>query len=96
VRYCEITQGRAENQNDDDERHHDKAVLEGLLVRAADGEGTRSDEQIFQAHAATEHEQRLAITDALGRLEAAGLIERRAGRSIASEVARHLDELMTV
>jgi hypothetical protein len=96
VRHCEITQGRPENQNDEDERHHDKAVLEGLLVRAADGEGPRTDEQIFEAHAAKEHQQRLAITDALARLEAAGLIQRRAGCSIASEVARSLDELMTV
>lgn len=96
VRYCEITQGRPENGNDADERHHDKAVLEGLLVRASDGEGPRSDEQICEAHAARKRKQRLAITDALDRLEAAGLIERRAGCSIASEVARRLDELMTL
>lgn len=96
VRYCEITEGGAENPNDADERHHEKAVLEGLLVRAADGEGPRTEEQIFDAHGARKRKQRLAITDALDRLDAAGLIERRAGRSIASEVALRLDELMTV
>lgn len=96
VRYCEITEGRAETPNDADERHHEKAVLEGLLVRAADGEGPRTEQQILEAHGARKRKQRLAITDALDRLDAAGLIERRAGRSIASEVALRLDELMTV
>jgi DNA-binding MarR family transcriptional regulator len=36
------------------------------------------------------------MTDALDRLDAAGLIERRQGGSIASKIARDLDELMTV
>ncbi len=96
VRFCEITQGTTTNANDADERHHDKAVLEGLIVRSADGEGPRSEQEILEAHGARKRKQRLAITDALDRLEAAGLIERRAGRSIASEVARRLDELMTL
>lgn len=96
VRYCEITHGDPANPNDADERHHDKAVLEGLLVRSAEGEGPRSEQQIFDAHAASKQRHRLAITDALDRLEGAGLIERRGGRSIASEVAQRLDELMSV
>jgi len=29
-------------------------------------------------------------------LEAAGLIERRAGRSIASEIAKYLDRILTL
>ena len=40
--------------------------------------------------------QRLAITDGLSRLDGAGLIERRGGRAVPSEVARRLDELMTL
>ncbi len=40
--------------------------------------------------------QRLVITAALNRLDGAGLIERRGGRAIPSEVARRLDELMTL
>jgi DNA-binding PadR family transcriptional regulator len=94
VRYYEITQGG--DPDSADERHHDKAVLEGLLVRAADGEGPRSEEQIFEAFGARKRKQRLAITDALNRLDEAGLIDRRGGRAIASEVARRLDELMTL
>jgi hypothetical protein len=94
VRYYEITQGS--DPDSADERHHDKAVLEGLLVRSADGEGPRSEEQIFEAFGAKKRKQRLAITDALNRLDEAGLIDRRGGRAIASEVARRLDELMTL
>jgi hypothetical protein len=96
VRYIEITHGGATNPNDADERHHDKAVLEGLLVRNADGKGPLSEQQLFEAHGATKKKRRLAITDALDRLEGAGLIDRRGGRSIASEVAQRLDELMSV
>ena len=94
VRYYEITQGS--DPDSADERHHDKAVLEGLLVRSADGEGPRSEEQIFEAFGARKRKQRIAITDALNRLDEAGLIDRRGGRAIASEVARRLDELMTL
>ena len=94
VRFYEITQGA--DPDSAKERHDDKAVLEGLLVRSADGEGPRSEEQIYEAFGARKRKQRLAITDALNRLDGAGLIERRGGRSIPSKVARRLDELMTL
>jgi len=80
VRYYEITQGS--DPDSADERHHDK--------------GPRSEEQIFEAFGARKRKQRIAITDALNRLDEAGLIDRRGGRAIASEVARRLDELMTL
>ena len=96
VRFYEITR-RAENLTRRRSRgRHEQAVLEGLLARAAEGEGPRSQQQTFDAFGAPKRKQRLAVTDALDRLEGAGLIERRAGRSIASEVALRLDELMTV
>jgi hypothetical protein len=41
-------------------------------------------------------DRKLAIADALNRLDGAGLIERRGGRAIPSEVAQRLDELMTL
>ena len=94
VRFYEITQGG--DPDSAKERHDDKAVLEGLLVRSADGEGPRSEEQIYEAFGARKRKQQLAITDALNRLDGAGLIERRGGRAIPSEVARRLDELMTL
>ena len=94
VRYHELTQ--AGDPDSAHERRDDKAVLEGLLVRSADGEGPRTEEQICEAHGARKRKQRLAITDALNRLEGAGLIERRGGRAIPSEVAQRVDELMTL
>jgi hypothetical protein len=41
-------------------------------------------------------QQKLAITDALNRLDAAGLIERRGGKAIASGVATYFDQIMTL
>lgn len=96
VRYCEITHGHGEHPSDGDERQHEKAVLESLLARARNGDGPRSEEQIFEAHSARKRKQWLQVSDALDRLEAAGLIERRGGRAIASALALRLDELMSV
>jgi predicted transcriptional regulator len=91
VRAHEITQS-ADDPASADERHHDKAVLESLLVRASDGQGPLSEDEIWEASSA----DKLAITDALNRLDAAGLIERRGGKAIASEVATHFDRIMTL
>ena len=96
VRFHEITQpGDDLSPGDARECHWDQAVLESLLVRSADGEGPRTEQQTYEAFGARK-QKRLAIADALDRLDGAGLIERRGGRSIASEVARRLDELMTL
>lgn len=67
-----------------------------MLARGGDGEGPRTAQQTYEAFGATKQKKRLQIDDALDRLQGAGLIERRGGRSIASEVARRLDELMTL
>jgi hypothetical protein len=97
VRFHEINHGGGEESPGEvEERHWDKAVLEGLLVRSADGEGPRSEQQTYEAFGAKKKKKRLAIADALNRLDGAGLIERRGGRAIPSEVARRLDELMTL
>lgn len=92
VRYCEITHGHGEHPCDADERHHEKAVLESLLAQARNGDGPRSEQQIFEAHSARKRKQRLQIADALDRLEAVGLVERRGGRTIASALALRLNE----
>jgi predicted transcriptional regulator len=91
VRFYEITQS-ADDPASAEERHHDKAVLESLLVRASDGQEPLSEDEIWEASGA----EKLAITDALNRLDAAGLIERRGGRAIASEVATYFDRIMTL
>lgn len=93
VRFHEITQNG--DPASAEERHHDKAVLESLLVRASDGQGPLSEEELWEAFSAKEQTQ-LDITDALDRLDAAGLIERRGGKAIASEVATYFDQIMTL
>lgn len=94
VRFHEITQ--SDDPASADERQRDKAVLESLLVRGSDGQGPLSEQEICEAFGAKKSKQRLAITDALNRLDGAGLIERRGGRAIASEVATHFDQIMTL
>jgi hypothetical protein len=94
VRFHEITQ--SDEPASADERHHDKAVLDSLLVRASDGQRPISEDELCEVFGAKETQQKLAITDALDRLDAAGLIERRGGRAIASEVAAYFDHIMTL
>jgi len=93
VRFHEITQGV-----DPDSAHEfraDRSVLESLLARNAEGEGPLSELDIYKVFGAKK-KRRLAITDALNRLDADGLIERRGGSVIVSEIARRFDELMTL
>jgi hypothetical protein len=93
VYYHEITQ-----RTDPNSRHEhvwDSAVLESLIVRGNDGQGPLTVEQLWHAFGGKK-KQKNAIIDALDRLEAAGLIERRAGRSIASEVAKTLDRILSL
>ncbi len=93
VYFHEITQSTDPAAED---KHYDSAVLEGLLARGDDGEGPLSEQNLWDAFGAKKNKQKLRITDALDRLDGAGLIERRGGRSIASEVARNLDRIMTL
>jgi hypothetical protein len=94
VYFHEITQST--DPAAEHEHHCDSAVLEGLLARSDDGEGPLSEQDIWDAFGAKKKKQKLDITDALDRLNGAGLIERRGGRSIASEVAKNLDRIMTL
>jgi hypothetical protein len=97
VRFHEINHGGGvPSPGEAEERHWDRAVLEGLLVRSADGQGPITEQQTYKAFGAKKKKKRLAIADALNRLDGAGLIERRGGRAIPSEVAGRLDELMTL
>ncbi len=78
-----------------DEHQWDSAVLKSLIVRSSDGQGPLTEQDIWEAFNAKDEARRLNITDALDRLDGAGLIERRGGRSIASEVAQYFDRIMT-
>jgi predicted transcriptional regulator len=93
VRLHEIKQNNSESPTDDD--RCESAVLTTLLRRATAGEAPLTDAQVHGALSARKGKQRVRISGALHRLDAAGLIERRGEQSIASEVARCLDHLMT-
>jgi hypothetical protein len=84
VYYHEITQHTRASEH---EHHADRAVLENLTVRGNNGQGPLSEHDLWEAFSARKKKQKLRIADALDRLEAASLIERRGGRSMASEVA---------
>jgi hypothetical protein len=94
VYYHEITQSA--DPAAEHERHWDSAVLESLIVRGSDGHGPLTEQDLWEAFNAKDEKRRLNITDALDRLDGAGLIERRGGRSIASAVATHLSRIMTL
>jgi predicted transcriptional regulator len=94
VRLHEVKQSNSENIADD--HRCESAVLATLLRRATAGEvPLLTDAQVHDALGARKRKQRARISTALDRLDAAGLIERRGEQSIASEVARCLDHLMT-
>jgi hypothetical protein len=92
VYYQEITQST--DPASEHEHHWDGAVLESLMVRGSDDQGPLTEQDLWEAFNATDKKRKLNIADALDRLDGAGLIERRGGRSIASEVAQHLDRIM--
>jgi predicted transcriptional regulator len=94
VYYHEITQHT--DPASAHEHHDDRAVLDILIARSNDDQRPLSEHDLQDAIGARKKKQRLRVTDALNRLEAAGLIERRGGHSIASEVARTLNCLLTL
>lgn len=77
-----------------EEHHTENAVLESVLVRTGKRGRWVPELKIHRAFGAKKNKRKLAITDALISLDAAGLIERRSGRVIATEVARRLDQMM--
>jgi hypothetical protein len=94
VYFHEITQSL--DSTAEGEHHDDSAVLDSLIARANDGEGPLSEQEIGRAFDAGKRKLKGRIRDALGRLDGAGLIECRDGRSIASEVALYLDRVLTL
>ncbi len=94
VYFHEITQSL--DSTAEGEHHDDSAVLNSLIARANDGEGPLSEREIGRAFDAGRRKLKARIADALDRLDGAGLIERRDGRSIASAVAVHLDRILTL
>ncbi len=94
VYFHEITQSL--DSTAEGEHHDDSAVLNSLIARANDGEGPLSEQEIGKAFDAGKRKLKARITDALNRLDGAGLIERHNELSIASEVAMYLDRILTL
>lgn len=88
VRFFELSQGGKLSSDEQIECR----VLESVLVRSERGRWV-PELKIHRAFGAKKGERKLSITDALISLDAAGLIERRSERVLASEVARRLDQL---
>jgi hypothetical protein len=91
VRFFELSQGTDLCSLEETEN----AVLESVLVRTGERGRWVPELKIHRAFGAKKNKRKLAITDALISLDAAGLIERRSGHVIATEVARRLDQMMT-
>jgi hypothetical protein len=89
-----ITQSNREDPAGTEDCRRESAVLETLLRSASDGARPLSKEQLHDALSARKRKQQARINAALDRLDAAGLIERRGGQSIASEVAMHFNHLI--
>jgi hypothetical protein len=99
VRFNELTHAATDEnltEGDRRERGTDRTVLDILLARSTDGKGPATATELYEAFGAKKEKKRLEVDDALDRLQGDGLIERRGGRSIVSEVARRLDELLTI
>lgn len=88
VRFFELSQGTDLHSSEETE----SAVLESVLVRSERGRWV-PELKIHRAFGAKKGKRRLSISDALISLDAAGLIERRSERVLASEIARRLDHL---
>jgi hypothetical protein len=62
-------------------------------VRSSSAIAAMAETDVYDALGGTD---RPRVTNSLGRLAGDGLIERRGGRVIPSEVARRFDELMSL
>ena len=60
------------------------------------GEEPMSENEIRRALSATKKTQKLAVIDALSRLDGAGLVDRRGDLAVASAATRRFDRVMTL
>ena len=71
-------------------------VLELLLAASDDDENLLSEKRIWRVLRATKKCRRLAITDALSRLDGAGLVDRCDQLASASDTTIRFDQIMTL
>ena len=78
----------------DFERRHESLVLEVLLGGMAPTETPMSEKEIRRALNLTNDSDKLAVYDALSRLDGAGLVDRHGGLVFATAAAVHFDRVM--
>jgi hypothetical protein len=93
VRFHEITQLPGRNRVEESERRYERSVLELLLSDA--GKSPLSEKEIRRA-LSTKKKRRLAVVDALHRLDGAGLVDCRGELACDSEPARCFEQVMTL
>lgn len=92
VRFEDTTQ--SEDPGSEFERRHENAVLEVLLSSGSSHENPTPEKEIQRVLDAQKTKHKLAITDALTRLDGAGLVERRGELAFASPAAVRFDQIM--
>jgi len=80
----------------DFERRHESAVLEVLLNGTARNETPMSEGEIQRTLNYTDDNDKIAVYDALTRLDGAGLVDRHGGLIFATSAALHFDRIMNV
>lgn len=76
------------------ERRREDAVLEVLLATNTDTGLPMSELELFGALDAKRTKQKLDVTDALARLDGAGLVDRRGDLAFATPAAVRFDQIM--
>ena len=92
IRFHEIEQST--DPGSEYERRHERSVLELLLSES--GEQPMSEKEIRRALGASKKTKKLAVIDALSRLDGAGLVDRRGDLAVASPAARRIDCVMAL
>jgi hypothetical protein len=92
IRWCEI----AEPDDPDSafERKWERRIL--LLLVASDAGSGLSEAEITRELGAQSNGNKLAVIDALARLDGAGLVDRGHVRVVASTAARRFDQLISL
>jgi hypothetical protein len=84
---------------DRDSRHEwdiEHQILEVLLTASGDSTKWLTDKEVRKALRATRRYHKLTITDALNRLDGAGLVDRRKFLVTPSDPAVHFNQIMTL
>lgn len=84
----------SEEPGADCERRHENAVLNVLLENDATHESPMSEREIRRSLHARNDAHKLAVTDALTRLDGAGLVERNGEMAFATPAAVRFDQIM--